>query len=782
MKRILISLLLSLIMLTLTGCSMFGEEKIVEVEIKTVILDDSTREDSYLIGSFALSDLTLIVAYDNETFINVTVTEDMVSASDLDKLNSVGTHIIDVYYEGFNTSITIFIKDDFTVKLMSIYETGTEAGAITNMTYKEWVDSVQGPQGEMGKEVLFQVKDDFVSWKLDGETTWHQLFDLKGLEGDDKLSSYDLYKLNFPEYLGTEAMWENDLINGTLESIQSWEVSFIYNDDVTADQVIVVGNLRYGPVQTDPRRTGFAFAGWLEGLEEWISFGYIVTDNMTLNASWLIDNVIPEFYGAVPTTIDVNELFDPLDGVIALDDQSGDVTSNIVITSNNVDTTVEGNYIVVYEVKDFAGNSATITRNIEVYDVQQVTELVIVHGAVYQVDPFHEDYSGTDQIAKQELQRQVEAQYNVKIIYENYSRNAAWGTARVDEIAYRNFLGEPLGDIYSVNSDWIPRLIQRNSITNVSRYMSTIGINIPTQYQEFGEYQGGIFGFDSTIPTTEKGLFYNIDLIDSLDVSNPTDLFLEGQWNWSTFEEWATKVQAELDQIDAYALGGMFSYYAEAMTPLNGGRLINKEMERVTFNQNPALEVYDFLTSLSDKGLFESSPNYDGGSYDWMTGKVAMYPGELWYVNSSARWGDVEFELGFVPYPVSDNFTGDYTNPINSVEVYSIASGMSAEREELVFTVWNALQLWKTDEEFGNETTTSLHNIFSEQKSIDSYLAIYDKVYFDIINVMGVTPYGENGWMRNINKGVLNGTSRVIVETISPVYQEALESYLGIQE
>ncbi|UBH08436.1 immunoglobulin-like domain-containing protein [Macrococcus armenti] len=60
----------------------------------------------------------------------------------------------------------------------------------------------------------------------------------------------------------------------------------------------------------------------------------------------------------------VGDTFDPLDGMVATDAEDGDLTSNIEVISNNVDTSVPGTYQVIYKVFDSKGNSFTFTRNL----------------------------------------------------------------------------------------------------------------------------------------------------------------------------------------------------------------------------------------------------------------------------------------------------------------------------------------------------------------------------------------------------------------------------------
>lgn len=55
------------------------------------------------------------------------------------------------------------------------------------------------------------------------------------------------------------------------------------------------------------------------------------------------------------------EQFNPLAGVTAMDEEDGDLTSNIVVFENTVDLSKEGRYYVTYEVTDSAGNKDTKT-------------------------------------------------------------------------------------------------------------------------------------------------------------------------------------------------------------------------------------------------------------------------------------------------------------------------------------------------------------------------------------------------------------------------------------
>lgn len=485
--------------------------------------------------------------------------------------------------------------------------------------------------------------------------------------------------------------------------------------------------------------------------------------------------------GANDITITVGDTFEPLSGVTATDSVDGPITEIEVV--GNVNTNEPAVYTVTYKVTGSDGKEVTVSRKVTVQAATaEPTTITIMHGAPYEVDPFHESFSGTKQKDRQDLQRAVEAEYNVKVVYKAYPANAPWGPDRVQAIVQSSVSNNHLADIYWTTSDWTQALASQEAIVPVDDYMETTGANIHQSYRNVGKYKDQIWAFNEGNLTVDVGLYYNMDLVSSLGVANPTDLYLAGEWNWTKFQTWATQVQAAMSGLgdDMYPLGGMFSSYAESMVPLNGGSLINATTGRVSFTQNPALQTYDFLTQLNTAGLFEPSAQYDSGSPLWQSGKVAMHPGSLWFVKADARWGGLPFDLGFVPFPKADAFTGDYTSPVSGVAVYNVASGMSAEKEALVFEVWNELQLWRTEAELELDFEISLLQKFDDEASVEAYLEIYNKTYLELMGAIGISPYDvESGWRRNINIAIREGNSRTVVMSIAPTYEAKLEEYLA---
>lgn len=79
------------------------------------------------------------------------------------------------------------------------------------------------------------------------------------------------------------------------------------------------------------------------------------------------NKVKPYFTGIQNETIIINSAFDSLEGVRAIDDIEGDISSRIVVRGK-IDTKKLGQYQLTYTVKDSAGNMAIKKRKVEVVE------------------------------------------------------------------------------------------------------------------------------------------------------------------------------------------------------------------------------------------------------------------------------------------------------------------------------------------------------------------------------------------------------------------------------
>lgn len=100
---------------------------------------------------------------------------------------------------------------------------------------------------------------------------------------------YQLYIEAHPEYTKNEADWLQDLLNGQLVDPKTFVVTFDSNGG-SAVQYQVVREGEKATKPNNPTRKGYTFNEWTYNGSPWIFYGYSVTENITLYATWNIVN------------------------------------------------------------------------------------------------------------------------------------------------------------------------------------------------------------------------------------------------------------------------------------------------------------------------------------------------------------------------------------------------------------------------------------------------------------------------------------------------------------
>jgi maltose-binding protein MalE len=495
-----------------------------------------------------------------------------------------------------------------------------------------------------------------------------------------------------------------------------------------------------------------------------------------------------EILGATNTNITKGDSFDPKAGVTARDSLGAIDASEISVTGV-VDPNTLGAYTLTYKVKGTFDDEITVVRTVTVVPpIVGKTDIYFMSGNPSENDPFLTSYTGQNQKEKQDLQTATEEKYNVKVHYVTYPANASWGPARQSAMIQAHVNGKPLADVYyHISSDWIPNLANGGAIAPIDEFLvpGAHGEDVPTSIRNASKYKNKTYGFSTSGLNIESGFYYNADLVSSLGLQTPTDMYLAGNWTWSTFQAWALQAKAALKEKE-YVLGGVISEYAENLVPLNGGEFINEARGRVDFGNQAALDTYAFIKELVDAELFEPSADraYDAGSANWLSGKVVFHPGHFWFIASDDRWGkNINFELGFVPYPMSDDYAasgGKYRSPIYGPSFPVMAGGLTTQRKELVFKVWWDLQRIVPEEQGIEEFTNLLKQRFAQDSYVEAYLSVYDKAYRSVLYGIGIGRYEVGSFASAINTGIPDGSYRTKISEIEPRYKSELERYLDL--
>lgn len=488
--------------------------------------------------------------------------------------------------------------------------------------------------------------------------------------------------------------------------------------------------------------------------------------------------------GAGNTSITKGAAFDPMAGVGARD-SVGAIDVSKISVSGAVDTATLGNYTLTYTVTGAFDTVLVHERIITVAPpMTGKVNIYFMSGDPRENDPFNPDYIGSYASEKQALHRQVEERYNVKVTYVPYPANAAWGPSRIQAMIEATIDGKPLADVYyHISSDWIPQLANGGAIGAVDEFLAPggYGAETPESVKKAGKYAKKMYGFSPGGLGISSGFYYNADLVAKIGLPNPTQMYLDGGWSWSTFKAWALQAKTALGADEA-VLGGYPGIYSENLLPLNGADFLDEERGKILFHSNEAMETYAFVKELYDAQLFEASPSYDAGSVEWKTGKVIFHPGEFWFVNADNRWkGNLNFELGFVPYPMSDAYkaTGKpYRSPVQGPSLPVMAGGLTQERKELVFKVWWDMQRRVPKEQAEAEYRILLESRFNKTIYVDAFLSISDCAYRTVIDGLGISKWSTGSYLAATNVGIREGTYDTLIREILPAYQDALRRYL----
>ncbi len=212
---------------------------------------------------------------------------------------------------------------------------------------------ITGSRGDI--TFVYEQKDGNQWIKVDGVPTKAGTYRVKAMldEDADNASAESAYvnftiakadpSYNIPQNL--EAIEGQTLANVKLPEGFTWEQPTTTSVGNPGPNTFTV---TYTPADTDNYNT-------IEGI------------NVTLKVhmKWVALNEVPVI-NAEDKTLTVGDKFDPMDGVTATDKEDGDLTDQIEIVKNTVDTSKAGLYSVTYEVTDKDGASVEKSINVVV--------------------------------------------------------------------------------------------------------------------------------------------------------------------------------------------------------------------------------------------------------------------------------------------------------------------------------------------------------------------------------------------------------------------------------
>lgn len=287
--------------------------------------------------------------------------------------------------------------------------------------------------------------------------------------------------------------------------------------------------------------------------------------------------------------------------------------------------------------------------------------------ALQEIDPFHPLYQALNKDAKQKAWDWVEKAYNVTISVEAYPEDAEWGEPRWRYIELQAASNVADYDFYTVPDSKIGRFVDANALYDITDWYEKWGQGYMDQtYRSSGTYNRKLYSITDGESGIYNVMYYNINLLEELGLEKtPAELFLEGEWTYTKFKDYAIAAQAKLNEKNTdtekfYAVAGNSPYYWVGMANAGGVRLADVVKMEMDIKNPIALAAADTLKAIYTANAMDPAKQVDAGVVSWMNGRALFSSGDLWFVNTSNRWpedlwgeGD-KTKYGYVPFPRPD--------------------------------------------------------------------------------------------------------------------------------
>ncbi len=207
-------------------------------------------------------------------------------------------------------------------------------------------------------------------------------------------------------------------------------------------------------------------------------------------------------------------------------------------------------------------------------------------------------------------------------------------------------------------------------------------------------------------------IVYNIDYIEAVPALKengktvyPSDLYFRGEWTWSKFEDYLTKIKAYYsgkkgpvnsdNEIKPFYTN--YTYTSLMALTSNGGAVYDGS--NMTFDSADGKEAAEYMDKLITSGLIDttaSSTNVDSG---WLTATNAFINGETVFTNC-ARWmmdnagaalASRGESMGIIPFPRPDDVAADsdqYRILSAAADSVGLMKGIDKERSERVLEAY----------------------------------------------------------------------------------------------
>ena len=435
-------------------------------------------------------------------------------------------------------------------------------------------------------------------------------------------------------------------------------------------------------------------------------------------------------------------------------------------------------------------------------------EIEIMVLPVAEHDPGDANYKGERKQEKRNLIAKVESEYNIDIVYKDYPAEAPWGPERVKWIANGVMAGNDVGDIFLIDSSWIPTLQRNSAIAELYDLKRENGIFTEYNYVQSENYnlmaksQNKVYAYAAGDARPDHWLHYNQALIDQYNLPDPAKMWNNNEWTWSAFNDLLATAQAAFDQ-DAdkgkkYAFGGDYFDAAKGFVAARGGQFVKNGI--VLLENATVVQVYEDLQDIED--LYWEPNGSTVSTTNFRDGLVLFQTGSMWFYGAAERWpSTLDFGISAVPYPRNDDDADfkKYQIPVGYESMFAIRNVVNGENglnASILFNIMDDItnglkpESASTRLEPREKYYAYLEARIDSKDSIEAIMNVVfdrtDLTYFEMINVISMSVgdgshYSENGIYPKTSSIITkeDTSPAVILGQLQKVYQLKLDELLA---
>lgn len=426
--------------------------------------------------------------------------------------------------------------------------------------------------------------------------------------------------------------------------------------------------------------------------------------------------------------------------------------------------------------------------NLQAYKIVLMSDQV----QIKEHNPNDPNYTGNDQQARKDAWDYVQTNFNCQLAVEAYPQEANWGPNRQNWLIDQVTKNTVKADFFVLTTDWVKTLVDGGVLLPTTTYYETYGQNTITNFLKTAStYKSQLYA----VPTNnygsihvDKGLFYNVNLLNSLGLESPAKLFMNDEWSYSDFKDYVLTASEALQEGQT-VLSGMPAQFYFGMVNAAGVPLGDVANLTFNFDNKYARQVVQML-----REIHEAAPNI-WGTKEWdekvtsfQDGLSIFQAAEYWFVRDPMRfepeiWGPGS-KFGYVPYPYPDTMSNSDTRTINAGSTcFMMAKGREAllptgVTSENVYQAFTTLQIKTMDNLFDSGVDEETLMRKSAEKKLDDSYSIEAVLFFKRNKVIFDPAYG----MHPIYAGAYLGPALTRVVQDGNDYDSEIATLLNLYE